>query len=110
MRLLDATLREQAAALAGGEADPAQLLDATLGRLQNFEAQSAFFRAPHTVQPAALLTTAADLRCVGKIDGDILKINRSERMHNMYQSLKNKPSQGEAAPAPGARAFRVRVP
>jgi Asp-tRNA(Asn)/Glu-tRNA(Gln) amidotransferase A subunit family amidase len=35
MRLLDATLREQAAALAGGEADPAELLDATLGRIED---------------------------------------------------------------------------
>jgi aspartyl-tRNA(Asn)/glutamyl-tRNA(Gln) amidotransferase subunit A len=35
MSLLDATLREQAAALAGGEADPAELLDATLGRIQD---------------------------------------------------------------------------
>ncbi len=35
MSLMDATLREQAAALAGGEADPAELLDATLGRIQD---------------------------------------------------------------------------
>jgi Asp-tRNA(Asn)/Glu-tRNA(Gln) amidotransferase A subunit family amidase len=35
MRLLDATLREQAAALAGGEVDPAQLLDATLDRIED---------------------------------------------------------------------------
>ncbi|TMK71360.1 MAG: amidase [Actinobacteria bacterium] len=35
MSLMDATLREQAAALAGGDADPAELLDATLGRIQD---------------------------------------------------------------------------
>jgi len=35
MSLMDATLREQATALAGGEADPAELLDATLGRIQD---------------------------------------------------------------------------
>jgi Asp-tRNA(Asn)/Glu-tRNA(Gln) amidotransferase A subunit family amidase len=32
--LLDATLREQAAAIAGGDADPAELLDATLARIE----------------------------------------------------------------------------
>ena len=32
--LLDGTLREQAAAVAGGDADPAELLDAALARIE----------------------------------------------------------------------------
>ena len=35
MSLLDATLREQAAAVAGGDADPAELLDAALSRIED---------------------------------------------------------------------------
>ena len=34
LSLLDATLREQAAAVAGGDADPAELLDAALARIE----------------------------------------------------------------------------